>query len=210
LTIKLENRHGWMTPVADRVALDIILREVNDIPAIVRHCKQFRTVIQAGGNIGIWPVSLAQLFAQVITAEPDEANYEALCLNTQKHANIHTIKAAFGREPSRAAVLSHEPGNIGAHRMVEGDDVGVMRIDGLAITDCDLLQLDVEGYEFFALQGAAETIAASSPVICLELKGLGGQYGTSDRHVTDLLAGLGYTEVLRIHRDVVFAKRYDS
>jgi FkbM family methyltransferase len=172
----------------------------------VRHCKQFRTVIQAGGNIGIWPVSLAQLFAQVITAEPDEVNYEALCLNTRQHANICAINAAFGREPSRAAVLAHEPGNIGAHRMVEGDEVGVMRIDDLAITDCDLLQLDIEGYEFFALQGAAKTIAASSPVICLELKGLGCQYGTSDRQVTDLLAELNYSEVLRIHRDVIYSR----
>lgn len=195
-----------MTPVADRVALDIILREVADIEAIVTHCKGFRTVIQAGGNIGIWPVRLAKRFARVITAEPDAANYKALQANTAAYPAIECLQVAFGREPSRGAIEPVDAKNIGAHRVASGNDFDVMRIDDLGVTDCDLLQLDVEGFEFFALQGALKTIEASSPVICLELKRLAEHYGISDSHIRSYLERQGYKEVARIHRDVIFAQ----
>lgn len=206
MPIQLENRSGWMIPIRDTVAQQIILREVNDIPTIASRCKQFRSVIQAGGNIGIWPVALSKKFANVYTVEPDEANYAALEINVSKYHNIHFSRAAFGDKFARGGIDHIDPDNIGAHQVKNGDEFGIMPIDALGIKDCDLLQLDVEGFEHQAILGAVKTIERSSPVICLELKGLGARYGYSDQETIDFLAGLGYKIAERIHRDIIFVK----
>lgn len=206
MPIQLENRSGWMIPIRDSVAQQIILREVNDIPTIASYCKQFRTVIQAGGNIGIWPIALSKRFQRVYTAEPDEANFAALEINTRNYATIMIRNVAFGLQSSTGAIDHIDPENIGAHQVKEGNEFDIIPIDDLDIQDCDLLQLDVEGFEHFAIEGAIETIKKSFPVICLELKGLGKRYGVEDQETIDLLADLGYKVANRIHRDVIFTK----
>jgi FkbM family methyltransferase len=206
LPIQLENRAGWMIPIRDAVAQQIILREVNDIPTITNWCKQFRSVIQAGGNVGIWPIALSKKFKSVYTAEPDQANFAALEINTRNHGNIYLRNVAFGAELGRAGIDHIDPENIGAHQLKDGNEFDVMKIDDLEVKDCDLLQLDVEGFEHFAILGAVETIKKSSPVICLELKGLGKRYGVEDQQTIDFLASLGYKVIHKIHRDVVFVK----
>lgn len=204
--IRLENRSGWAIPIRDAVAQQIILREVNDIPTITAWCKTFRTVIQAGGNIGIWPVALSKRFERIYTAEPDAANFAALEINTRNHPNIFIRNVAFGDKLSRGAIDHIDPDNIGAHQVKEGDEFDIMRIDDLEVKDCDLLQLDVEGFEHQAILGAVETIKSSEPVICLELKGLGKRYGHDDQETIDFLAGLGYKVVHKVHRDVIFVR----
>lgn len=206
LPIQLENRSGWMIPIRDTVAQQIILREVNDIPTICSWCKDFRTVIQAGGNIGIWPVALSKKFKMVYTVEPDEANYAALEANTRNYSNIFHKRAGFGESFSRGAMDHIDPDNIGAHQIKDGNDFDIITIDSLGITSCDLLQLDIEGYEHFAILGAVETIKASWPVICLELKSLGIRYGVEDQQTVDFLQSLGYKVIHRIHRDVIFIR----
>jgi hypothetical protein len=43
------------------------------------------------------------------------------------------------------------------------------QIDNLNLAVCDLIHLDIEGYEYYALQGAAHTIATCRPVIVIEM-----------------------------------------
>jgi FkbM family methyltransferase len=188
------------------VAQNIILREVKDIDPISSWCRDFRTVIQAGGNIGIWPVALSKKFKMVHTVEPDEANYAALEANTRNYSNIFHQRAGFGDKESTGSMDHIDPENIGAHQIKDGNDFKIITIDSLNINSCDLLQLDVEGFEHFAILGAVETIKASSPVICLELKSLGLRYGVEDHQTIDFLRSLGYKEIQRIHRDVIFTR----
>jgi hypothetical protein len=96
--------------------------------------------------------------------------------------------------------------NIGAHQIKEGNEFDVLTVDSFGWEDVDLLQLDVEGFEHFAILGAAETIQRSGPIIVLELKGLGKRYGVEDSETVDFLAGLGYKITNRIHRDVIFTR----
>ena len=195
---------GWAVPDADQCCIQAVLAEVCDLGASLDLCRDFRTAIQAGGNVGVYPVSLAQKFKRVYTVEPDASNYAALAMNTINNLRIVIKRAAFGKEHGKAAIDQIFPDNIGAHQIKEGAEFDVVPIDSLGVTDCDLLQLDVEGYEHLAILGALATIEASWPVITLELKGHGERYGYTDDDTINLLADMGYRIADRVNRDVIF------
>ncbi len=197
---------GWAVPDADQCCIQAVLAEVCDLGASLDLCLEFRTAIQAGGNVGIYPMALAQKFNRVYTVEPDAANYNALIINTFNQSKVIIQQAAFGKEHGKAAIDQIDPNNIGAHQIKEGAEFDVVPIDSLGVTDCDLLQLDVEGSEHEALLGAVSTIEASWPVITLELKGHGQRYGYTDNDTINLLADMGYRIVDRVNRDVIFTK----
>ena len=68
----------------------------------------------------------------------------------------------------------------------------------------DLIHLDIEGYEGFALEGAVETIKRSKPMIVLETNNLGESYGYSDSKIFNLLESLDYKIVYDWHHDKAF------
>lgn len=197
---------GWQVPDIDDCCINAILAELPDLAISYVYVKNFRTVIQAGGNVGVFPASMANRFDRVITVEPDPVNYAALLLNVEGMKNIEHQQAAFSDKPGTAAMDHIQPENIGAHQLKEGTSVKVVTIDSYGVEDCDFLQLDVEGSEHQALLGAEQTIKKSYPVITLELKGLGSRYGYSNEDTVDLLEGWGYQIVGRVNRDVIFAR----
>ena len=202
----MRQHDGWAVPEKDEHCIQAVLREVCDLGASLDLCKQFRTVIQAGGNVGVYPMALAQRFQRVYTVEPDAANYEALAINTASQPRVVIRRAAFGQDHGKAAIDQIYPDNIGAHQIKDGNEFDVLPIDNLGVTDCDLLQLDVEGSEHQAILGAIATIEASWPVITLELKGHGERYGYTDEDTINLLADMGYKIADRVNRDVIFTK----
>ena len=202
----MRQHDGWAVPEKDEHCIQAVLREVCDLGASLDLCKQFRTVIQAGGNVGVYPMALAQRFQRVYTVEPDAANYEALAINTASQPRVVIRRAAFGQDHGKAAIDQIYPDNIGAHQIKDGNEFDVLPIDSLSVTDCDLLQLDVEGSEHQAILGAIATIEASWPVITLELKGHGERYGYTDDDTINLLADMGYKIADRVNRDVIFTK----
>ena len=197
---------GWQVPDIDECCINALLVELPDLNVSYTHLNQFRTVIQAGGNIGVYPATMAKQFERVITVEPDTVNYQALLLNVAGHDNIDHAQAAFGDKHGTASVDHVYPNNIGAHQLKAGTDVKVIRIDSFGVDDCDFIQLDIEGYEHLALLGAEKTIKKTYPVITLELKGLGSRYGYTDEDTINLLQDWGYEIVGRVNRDVIFAR----
>jgi FkbM family methyltransferase len=197
---------GWQVPNIDECCINALLVELPDLNVSYTHMNQFRTVIQAGGNIGVYPATMAGQFERVITVEPDLVNYQALLLNVAGRDNIEHHWAAFGDKIGTASVDHVYPENIGAHQLKAGSDVRVLTIDSFGVDTCDFIQLDVEGYEHLALLGAERTIKKTHPVITLELKGLGSRYGYSDQDTISLLDSWGYEIVGRVNRDVIFAR----
>lgn len=202
----MRSRRGYFVPETDEHCLGAVLDEVGDLGVSLDLCKDFRTVIQAGGNIGVYPLALSQKFKTVYTVEPDVDNYEALEANTCNARNIVSRRAAFGRVHGRAAIDRVYPDNIGAHQVKEGNEFAVIPIDSLGVVDCDFLQLDVEGSEHEALLGAIATIEAGWPVITLELKGHGERYGYTDDETITWLKFMGYKITDRVNRDVIFTR----
>lgn len=198
---------GLMWPADDRDCAAVVFDTVRDMDAALKHCRARDLVVQAGGNCGVWPLWLAERFNRVITFEPDPANFRALVVNTMAHPNITTIPAALGPRSGEWVDLDRIPGNGGAHQVKPGNVAPMLAIDDLNVPGLDLLYLDIEGSEPDAILGAWETIAAFSPVIAIEDKGLSERYGwAKGQIVQNLKVSLGYEVVARPNRDVVMVR----
>ena len=78
-------------------------------------------------------------------------------------------------------------------------------IDSLNLNP-DLIHLDIEGYEGFAIEGAKETLTKYSPIVVLETNGSGDQYGWPQEKIDNLLKSYGYTILETWGHDTVYGK----
>ena len=69
-----------------------------------------------------------------------------------------------------------------------------LKIDDLNLKHCDFIQLDVEGYQLFALMGAENTIKKFKPVISIEFD-WAFRYNTNANDIKHYLINLGYSKV---------------
>lgn len=196
-----EMGRDWQWPDSDVKCRAVVFDEVADLRVVYPHCRSFRTVIQAGGNMGVWPWVLARKFARVITAEPEPSCLECLRKNVDL-PNVEIHGAGFGSHRDTARIV-YGKNNLGAQYISYSGPIPVIPIDDLNVTDCDLLCLDIEGAEVDALRGASATIRASKPVVVIESKGLEPRFGYPKGHAEKMLLALGYRVVARPHRDVV-------
>jgi FkbM family methyltransferase len=196
---------GILWPAHDVAERRISAAGLADLSTYIARCKCHRTALQAGGNVGLWPKALAKTFTTVYTFEPDALNWHCLDLNVTER-NVVKRFAALSNVAGSAAI-ARELGACGASAIATGDEFQVITIDSLELAVLDLLCLDIEGYELFALQGAKSTIRRCSPLIVVELKGLGSRYGYEDSAVHEYLTALGYARLGVAHRDVIYERK---
>jgi FkbM family methyltransferase len=180
----------------NREHLELALKEV----------KAFDIAIDVGAHVGFWTLDLAERFGEVYAFEPAPDCYECLVLNMAGRKNVLCLNAAVGPHPGVVSIHEDEdrPGNTGA-RFVREDPAGVtpmIALDDLELKGCDLLKIDVEGFEPGVLRGANAIIRAYRPVIIMETdKRFAGRYGFGKgKAATDALE-LGYREVEYKERD---------
>ena len=173
------------------------LREADiAIPAFLKHVQGRNCVIQAGGCVGVYPMRLREHFANVITAEPEAANYRCMMQNVP--SDVHVIYGAFGEAYAWASMHRVDQLHCGTWqvKLTSSGDVRVRPIDSLEL-DPEAIWLDIEGHELPALKGARKTIERCHPVILIEENGLGPS-------CTDFLTELGYAKVDKIGNDGVY------
>jgi FkbM family methyltransferase len=171
--------------------------------------RQLRSAVQAGGHIGTWPISMAGFFRQVYTFEPDCENFCALVLNAQAldaGCRLYPMRALLGcaRGPGQLIVSEKSTGQ---HRVKAGaiGPIPTIRIDDLALPDCDLIQLDVEGCELHALQGAKATLERCRPIVVAEENKRCEAQGFRIGELASKLLDLGYIHRAAIGEDLIFA-----
>jgi FkbM family methyltransferase len=171
------------------------------IPArdsIMSHCKERRTIIQAGGAMGMYPKLWSPHFQRVYTFEPTPLSFYILTMNCVEE-NIYKFNAGLSHTHGGLRINTNNPGNMGMNRIGSPDEsnhpIAVLRIDDFEFGDLDALQLDIEGWEHNALLGGAETIQRCHPVIALETAGPDTQA---------LLQGWGYHQQGRAGFDHLF------
>lgn len=193
----------WHWPNSDQKLIQVF-DWAEDIKRIIPHVKGFNTCVQAGGAMGQWPYEFSKYFDQVITFEPHPENFQYLENNIEGVGNIFAHQCALSNKTEKVHLEldESEQGNSGAYYVKSNGTIQAVELDNYHLTHCDLIQLDVEGYEAEALQGAEQTILKYSPVIVIEEKPL--------PHIEDytkarrLLESWGYREAEKMHRDVIF------
>lgn len=212
----LVQHDGCWWPATDTDARGVLTSDVRTaIPALMRHIQGRDLIVQAGGNVGLFPIALRDAgFQRVETFEPDPTNYECLLLNLYqtdagKHGwRIWHHRAALGERIGFCEMVSVQRANCGAHRVeFEGGAIPVLTIDEQALPACDAIWLDLEGAELPALKGAADTIERFSPVIAVEDKGLHRAFGIADGALREWLTERGYEQVDKIGQDKVWKRR---
>lgn len=159
-----------------------------------KYCKKRRIVVQAGGALGMYPRLLSEYFEYVYSFEPDSLNFHCAVNNCQR-PNIRLFNAALGSYPHLTSLKLHDRKNSGMHS-IDPTTVGYVptfTIDDLALTECDLIMLDVEGYEYDVLNGASATIDAFRPMIQTEL---------ARGPLSEFMRQKRYVEVGRYHQDI--------
>lgn len=164
-------------------------------------CKKTDLVIQAGGNVGVWPRYLRTRFKRVLTFEPSLENFE-LMLKNLSGIDVEMTFGALGERAGKCSIKLN-PENCGDDQTIPGEDVPVFAIDDLHV-DPDLIYLDIQGDELPVLRGALETIKRCYPVIGIEIDGHSMKRHGDPR---PFLVELGYEKVERQHQDELFVRK---
>lgn len=203
---------NWDKFVGTKRGLMFNRRDLTEnLEPVLTWVPQKRVVVQAGGNLGVFPKRLSEVFKTVYTFEPDPENFLALCRNAPE-LNIIKLQAALGDERKQVGISRERidglPESHEGTRNIKGDGpIPVLRLDDLGLKVCDLLYLDLEGYEFFALQGATRTIEQCRPVIAVEINKSIVRYGLRDEDMFIQMRVYGYRQVKQYHSDFVFVPK---
>jgi len=144
----------------------------------------------------MYPRLLSQFFKQVYTFEPDHINFHCLVHNVLNHPNVNKMQAALGENHMMVGLNNASETNRGTHSISMASDCVIPQlcIDDLVLPYCDLIMLDVEGYEPHIITGALNTIKSFKPLIFIE-------NGSS---VVDTMVDMGYNSVGQAAADTIY------
>ena len=191
-----------------------LMFEFPDVPVnISKLVKQKRVVLQAGGNVGFYVQKYSDIFENVYTFEPEPLSFFCLNLNVTK-PGVFKYQACLGdcHEGVNLFNACETPlGHGGSHVVGKGMTPTFM-IDDLNLEICDLIHLDIEGYEKKALLGGKKTIERCNPVIVIEFfQPWLDRYETTIEEINDFLFSLHYSYLCEIQGDRVYIpKDYSS
>lgn len=139
-----------------------------------RHVNKFGTVIQAGGNCGMYASFYSKFFNKVISFEANPHTFHALEKNLENTTSECYNYALNDRNVKVKLNIGHVR-NTGSHHITNNKlgqfvlEVDSMKIDDLNLSELDLIHLDLENYERHAIRGARDTIEKFKPIIISEM-----------------------------------------
>jgi FkbM family methyltransferase len=146
---------------------------------------EFRRCIDIGSNNACNAIHYAERFDIVECFEPTPLAIE-LWKNTVRDnsvVNTNLYETALGERATQTQIITHAR-NGGHNHLSHYDknpradiknlqratvDVEVRTLDSYNFADVDFIKIDVEGYEYFVLQGALMTLKQNRPILQLEI-----------------------------------------
>jgi FkbM family methyltransferase len=204
----IKDRGGSITseyanPISTCYNLMYVFQNVPEL--ISKFVKKHRVIIQAGGNAGFYVNLYSKIFEKVYTFEPLPLNFYCLNLNAP-FENVFKYQACLGDTHECVDVFNayESLGHGGSHVVGKGS-VPTLMIDDLNLEICDLIHLDIEGYEKKALLGGIETIKRCKPVIVLEyFTDWLSRYATNITEIEEILHTLNYKYIDEVKGDRVY------
>jgi len=188
-------RGAWLPlDESDGVMLKSGIRyQEHKLKAAIQYCRKARRAVDVGAHCGIWTAGLAQYFERVEAFEPLERHIVCWQRNAGWKQTNHLHECALGDYEGTTGIHLHE-GRSGKSCINGAGAYPLHRLDDFGFDDVDFIKIDVEGYEYFVIKGAEQTIIRNRPVMIVEQKvPHARRYGLSDLEAVDYLKGLGMT-----------------
>lgn len=195
-------RQEWLWIKEDIEGYKYPLEDWPHIKSIAKnYVKNFGVVVQAGGLQGMYPRLFSEFFERVYTFEPDPLSFTCLVHNCQKD-NIVKLQSAVGDELGMVDIKREFISNAGMNTVTPGNQIPMLTIDSIQLDACDLIQLDVEGYESKVICGAMKTIEKFKPIVIAEAR-----FFHNKEELDRLMQSISYDPVFIYHCDLVYAPR---
>lgn len=214
-------RGVWL-PARDQHMADEIARtpvvagkptyQYGKLKAAMAHVRDRRLAVDVGGHVGLWAFQLAQAFQRVVVFEPVQRHLDCLRRNLKGLANVSTQPFALGARAGRTLMQAATTNSGESHVAGEATRTGIRaelrRLDDYRLTGVGLIKLDCEGYEYFGLHGARETIERCRPVVIVEQHEPSVvRYGIPHLAACELLLQRDYVRVAELTVDHVMVPR---
>jgi FkbM family methyltransferase len=179
------------------------------LDAAFKYVKKFDVAIDAGANIGLQSVRLAQKFNHVHSFEPTSVNYDCLINNVKNFSNVQVYKTGLGEKKESAIIkLPKESNNCGAFSIVDfnnnedsvlTENIEILPLDRFQLSP-NFIKIDTQGFELFILKGAEATLK-NNPVLIIECE------KKKDRHlITEFLSKINYRLIETVRKDTIWIK----
>jgi FkbM family methyltransferase len=164
-------------------------------------------VIDIGANIGYYSIVASQLakHGSIYAFEPASQTYQSLLGNIQANdlANVRPLQLAAFSESLEKQLFISQANNIGMTGLKKTMNFGnkIEKVQAVALDEwveqnkigkIDLVKIDIEGAEFLALKGMAQTLKKSQPVLFIEISVLLNLYNNTPSELYDFLNKLNY------------------
>lgn len=189
-------------PATDSTVFSSILQqngvyEPHVVKEISRNLKSGDTFIDVGANLGYLTLIAATCVGpngKVIAFEPSPDAYDYCKKNIElnKLNNVELYKYGLWSEKKTLTISSSQ--QLGGNHIAEqGDTIECIPLDQLNLSP-NLLKIDIEGSEPYALQGMLKTLQRSRPEVIIELNRgcLRSFFGKDTEDVWQPLTDLGY------------------
>lgn len=171
--------------------------------------REANIILDIGANIGSTSLFYASLNskARILAFEPYPDTVKKLVDNIQRNEfkNIRVYGIGLGEKSSKQIIAEYDEHNSGMNRIVVTTsaphalvqiDTLDSRMKELNIDKIDFIKIDVEGYEYFVLEGGKQIITQSKPTMLIEVD---DNYlranGKSAKELILLLQSMGYTTI---------------
>ena len=173
-----------------------------------RITRCFREIVKEGGivfDVGAWigyyTVLAARTSYRVISIEADARNYQRIRRNVNLNgfSNVDILNLAVGDMSSEGVLLRRERSYLNKVLPTgKGETITIESLDNqigkLKTNNVNLIIMDIEGYEYFALKGLQASLSAGivKNLICEIHPAMLKENGYSDANVLDLLSRYRY------------------
>lgn len=172
-----------------------------------------RNAIDVGGHVGLWSwMMLRHGFELVYAFEPMSEHRACYRQNMRDHPGQYLLHhCALGMSHDTVSLSTRTPGSSGDTGIENEGDVTaeLNRLDSFSIDRVDLIKLDCEGYELFALKGGEETLLREKPAIIVEQKfkrtDHAEKYQVKPYEAVDYLTNLGFVVRREMAEDFILS-----
>lgn len=201
-----EHLQEWMTKTNQRTFGGRLAYQLNKYELAMRQlpASRRRVAIDIGAHVGLWSWNMAHDFAQVKAFEPYPDHIECYKVNMELCTNFNLYLTALGDKDGTVTIKTRTRNSSGDTGIEpDGLSVNIHRLDDYNFENVDFIKVDCEGYEYFVLKGATETLKRCKPVVIVEQKGFETKYGLLPAQAVQLLCDLGATVKAQYSGDYV-------